>query len=154
VKAKNRLHIIADIDNLKYLNTKLGHDGADTVLRTFGELKKNLEDDVNARYGPIAKAYHRSGDEFNVLININDVDLKDLLDFVIGKCNEVLNQFAQKEFKSEIGKARTTSTVGIGLNRVETDAMVNRKKMERKRLWPFSKMSHLFLRPEIEQIQQ
>lgn len=47
----------ADMDGLKKLNDTVGHEAADIVLKTLGEVLKEHESDT-------VRFYHRSGDEF------------------------------------------------------------------------------------------
>jgi GGDEF domain-containing protein len=156
IKEDNRLHIVIDVDNMKDLNTKLGHRGTDSVLRKFGELiQHHLEDNVNETYGKISKVYHRTGDEFNAIINIDDIpDLKPLIQYLIDQSNQVLRKFSSIHFKNEIGESRATATIGIGFNEKETDKIVDNNKIARRKFKPGSKIKHLFLGPKVSSIIQ
>jgi len=50
--------LYSDVDGLKALNTKYGHDGADQILRTVGDVKAAVAQEMGIN------AFHRSGDEF------------------------------------------------------------------------------------------
>jgi GGDEF domain-containing protein len=126
-----KLFVVIDLDNLKYLNTKLGHAGADSILRAFG-------DALDANFGSLrlAKTFHKSGDEFYILIDrkdISDDELGTLVRDVQSRCNGTLKSFANNVFVGEGGdKARATATFGIGLDEISTDKLVERMKNKRK----------------------
>lgn len=149
----NRLYVVIDLDNLKHLNTTLGHRGADTVIRTFGELlEQYLETEVNNLFGKISKAFHRSGDEFNVVINISDVSIPDLSRFVIKQTKKLLNKFSKIEFRGEMGKSRASATASIGFNEEEMDYKTDEMKLKRRSVALRGDMPHLYIDDKVKDL--
>lgn len=54
-----------DLDDFKDYNTKMGHEGADTVLQAAGKI---FHDATLKEPSGSVKVYHRSGDEFNARV--------------------------------------------------------------------------------------
>jgi GGDEF domain-containing protein len=50
--------LYGDVDGLKALNTRYGHNGADQILKAVGEVKAAVANELGVN------AFHRSGDEF------------------------------------------------------------------------------------------
>jgi len=151
-KEENRLYVVIDIDNLKYINSKLGHKGADTVLRKFGELlEKHVEKHINQKFGAISKTFHRSGDEFNAIIDLGTTP-KDIIKYTIEHCEKLLQEFSGIEFRSEIGTTRASATIGLGLDEVKIDQKVDLMKKERRKISLFGKMHHLIIDDDVKEL--
>lgn len=147
-----KLFVVCDIDNLKFLNSKLGHKGADSVLRKFGELlERYLENEINTEHGNIAKAFHRSGDEFNVIINLQGIDNpKPIIQMVVSQSQKLLNRFSTIEFRSREGRARASATIGISFDEESIDIDVDKTKIGRRKLSIFGKMPHLIIGNDVK----
>lgn len=152
VSAGDHLFVVIDIDNLKHLNSKLGHAGADTVLRTFGELlEHHLENRVNDVFGKISKTFHRSGDEFNVIITVDDQNIKDVVAMVYNESQKLLDKFSRIEFRSKLGgKARATATIGISFDEKQIDRTVDKIKNRRRRPQLGGDMPHLIVGDDVK----
>lgn len=79
--------IFADVDGLKRLNDRLGHEAGDEALRDFaGRVEKAIrKDDIFARIG---------GDEFVILLKVRDIAAAELLAL---RLNRVLNFTLREE---------------------------------------------------------
>lgn len=89
-----------DMDNLKKLNTDIGHDAADEVIEQLAAfIKSNLE------YR--AKVYHRSGDEFLILFQNT---MPDEAEKVLSR---LLSKIKVKSFTTSVGDIKITITGGI-----------------------------------------
>ena len=144
---RHRIFILADLDNLKYLNTKLGHKGADSVLGSFGKL---LTDNFGGQHH--TKVFHPHGDEFVVIIDLEgktEEEIKVLAQEAYQKCRIVSEKFGSLVFSNNLGKAKASATFGIGFNENTTDELIDKKKIERKRIIPFSETAHIFINPDI-----
>ena len=88
-KGKRALICYADMDNLKYVNDKFGHDDGDFALREIAAILKDTfrEKDIIGRMG---------GDEFIVfaLIQVCDYEkqIKDRLDMITKKHNDAADK--------------------------------------------------------------
>lgn len=73
--------VYADVDGLKHLNDRLGHEAGDEALRDFADRVRNAvrKDDVFARIG---------GDEFVIFLRVRDIAAAEL---VAQRLNGVLN---------------------------------------------------------------
>lgn len=146
-----KLFLVCDIDNLKFLNSKLGHKGADSVLRKFGELlEQHLEKSINNQFGNISKTFHRSGDEYNVIINLQNVDPEPVIQAAIAQAQELLDRFSAIEFRSKEGKARASATIGIGFDEESIDIRVDKTKVGRRKLSIFGEMPHLIIGNDVK----
>jgi diguanylate cyclase (GGDEF)-like protein len=65
--------VAIDLDGLKAVNESLGHPGGDDYLRAFGT---HLANGVT----PQGQAYHVSGDEFVLILDMNEVDATALVE--------------------------------------------------------------------------
>lgn len=154
----DKLHIVIDIDNLKFVNSKIGHDGANGVLGFFGRLlEKYIENDVNDKYGKISKTFHPHGDEFNAIINldeINENDYNEIIKFIIKQIKEMQEQFSSRAFEGEtddgeeVNKVRVTATAGIGFNLKRIDQKVDKHKKRRRSVG--QSMSHLIIDDDVK----
>jgi diguanylate cyclase (GGDEF)-like protein len=89
-----------DMDNLKKLNTQIGHESADKVIN---ELASYINYNLTDRAG----LYHRSGDEFLIYFpNTNSIESKLLLE-------RILNGLKSKIFLTDIGDICITVSCGI-----------------------------------------
>jgi len=89
-----------DMDNLKQLNSDIGHNAADEVIK---ELAIHLETALRHR----AKVYHRSGDEFLVVLrNTSSQEAMIVL-------NRVINGIKSKSISTSQGNVNITISAGI-----------------------------------------
>ena len=89
-----------DMDNLKKLNTEIGHDAADEVIK---QLAAFLKSKLEFR----ATVYHRSGDEFLILFqNTTAYEAKYTLE-------RVLSKLVEKTFTTSVRDIQITISCGI-----------------------------------------
>lgn len=149
----SHLFVVADLDNLKYLNSKLGHSGADTVIRTFGELMEEyLEHNINQAFGKISKTFHRSGDEFNAIISLQDVSTERVVRRVYEESQKLLDKFAGMSFKTDEGSARATATIGISFDEKYIDREVDRIKHKRRGMQFRGEMPHMIVGDDVKSL--
>jgi len=128
------IHIVIDMDNLKFVNSKLGHQGANEVIKKFAEiLKRKFEtQSFNSKvYRP-----HGAGDEFNVLINIDGDPsnvVKKKIEWAVKQLKTVTDEFASKLFVSGENKVRATATGAISFSENLADRLVEQEKLRRSR---------------------
>ena len=118
--------LYGDLDDFKAMNTKLGHDGADQVLKAVGTVKAQIA----ARMG--VNPYHRSGDEF-LATGLDDATLN-----AYGKA--VQDELAKTTFQITMPDGRVVEQNGVGFsygtgqNTEFAETRANEQKAERKRL--------------------
>lgn len=89
-----------DIDNFKALNTNIGHDVADEVIV---ELANHLKKSANKR----GEVYHRSGDEFLVImLNTTGSEAKFLIE-------RIIDSISERVFNTSKGVQKITVSAGI-----------------------------------------
>ncbi len=91
-----------DIDNFKKLNSIAGHDEADEVIRELGSF-------LRTRLVGRAKVYHRSGDEFYIVMENTAADEAELL------MNRMLKALLETTFSTSTGNNYRIS-VSIGMS--------------------------------------
>jgi GGDEF domain-containing protein len=132
--ALNQLHIVIDLDNLKMMNARLGHEGADKVLRNFAKVLKHYLEDPALH----SKVFHIHGDEFNATINLSGLDqskAQENIKEVIHRCKSIQDDFSSVTYKDQFGKQFiATCTIGIGFDLKSTDHKVESIKTTRKAL--------------------
>ena len=89
-----------DMDNLKQINSDIGHDAADEVIK---ELSIRLETALRHR----AKVYHRSGDEF--LVVLHNTSSREAMIVL----NRVINGIKSKSISTSHGNVNITISAGI-----------------------------------------
>lgn len=89
-----------DIDNFKQLNTDLGHDTADEVIK---QLAKSLDEYIADR----GTVYHRSGDEFIITLKNTTSEEAHLL---LTRC---VNEVKTRTFQTSKGIRQITISCGI-----------------------------------------
>ncbi|GAX86953.1 conserved hypothetical protein [Lebetimonas natsushimae] len=104
---KNKILLLLDLDNFKYINDAFGHEKGDEILVKFSELLKEFFDgDIICRWG---------GDEFIVLTNKS----KEKIKRIIEKINEKIEKL-QKQFDTKLEKNLSVSCGGsISIKSVE-----------------------------------
>ena len=91
-----------DIDNFKKLNELVGHDEADEVIKGLGTFFKS-------RLTGRAKVYHRSGDEFFIIMENTDAQEAQML------MNRLLENLEKTSFETSSDKSIKLS-ISIGLS--------------------------------------
>lgn len=89
-----------DIDNLKRLNSEIGHDAADEVI-------KELSDLLVSEFSGRDDVYHRSGDEF--LATMPNTTLKESELFL----DRVIQKVERYEFSTSEGTVNATISAGV-----------------------------------------
>lgn len=92
--------VFVDMDNLKNLNSEIGHDAADEVIKQFAIL---IENATNFR----GTVYHRSGDEFLVVLKNTTANEALLL------LDRIVCLVKNEEFNIAVGKVKITMSGGI-----------------------------------------
>jgi diguanylate cyclase (GGDEF)-like protein len=144
---RNRIHVAIDLDNLKWLNSKLGHEGADEVIKTFGAILQDTFEDEKT------KVYHPSGDEFGVIVNTEGMSPEDVnayLQDTIAKSKQATNALASKTFMGPSGAARATATAVVGFNYRSADVLGDKMKIQRRKVRPGAKAEHVFMTPDVK----
>lgn len=100
-KSKGAMYML-DMDNFKYVNDNYGHSTGDEVLRTFGEVLKEVmsEEECLCRIG---------GDEFAIFLK--DVTEQRILEY---KAQKIIALF-QEKLKQNALPAITTVSIGIAI---------------------------------------
>lgn len=146
-EAENRIHVAIDLDNLKWLNSKLGHEGADEVIKTFGRiLQDTFEDDRT-------KVYHPSGDEFGVIVNTEGMkpeQVRAYLQDIVMKCKRATTALASKTFIGPTGSARATATAVVGFDYHSADVLGDKMKIQRRKIRPGAEAGHVFTTPKVQ----
>ncbi len=118
--------LYGDLDDFKAINTKLGHDGADQVLRGVGAVKAAIA----ARMG--VGAYHRSGDEF-LATHVENATLEAYGKAVQDELAGAIFTITQPD-GSVIEHKNVGFSYGTGQNQQLAESKSDEQKDERKRL--------------------
>ena len=119
-----RVLIFADVDGLKRVNDRFGHEAGDEALRDFADRVRNAirKDDIFARIG---------GDEFVVSLKVRDTAAAEL---VAQRLNRVLNLDApenEKSLKCSLGAlALPSGSRSIDAELRQADALMYHAKRE------------------------
>ena len=109
LQPEDKMLIVLDLDNFKYINDTYGHNGGDIALKSVGYILREYEkkyDGVVGRYG---------GDEFVILLTDMDdeTELRSMLDELVLRLH------------SEIGSAgqhiQMQCSIGVSICRPEVD---------------------------------
>lgn len=103
-----------DLDNMKQVNDRSGHEAGDTMLRSFGELLRSFtrDGDILCRYG---------GDEFvMVLRHISSVDA------ILKKGEAICREFRKMALPDGTHPACTAGIVLSGTDEKPTAALIER----------------------------
>ena len=124
-KKGKHIHIAIDMDNLKYINSKLGHRGANEVIKKFAEILRDKFETQSFN----SKVYrpHGAGDEFNVLINTEDDPsnvVKEKIEWAVEQLKSATDELASKLFVNGDAKARATATGAISFDDNIADRLV------------------------------
>lgn len=94
-KGKQALIVYADMDNLKIINDKFGHDDGDFALREIGMILKEAfrDTDIVGRYG---------GDEFVVFALVGTTNCENIIKRRIDEITLRHNNISGKEYKIEM----------------------------------------------------
>lgn len=123
------LYVIMDVDNLKWVNSQIGHTGANQALKIVGQILKEAF--------PHGLVMHNHGDEFSVEINLEgkaDKERKQILQETHQAAQQASDKIRRTTMKAtdkktkEVTKIRLSITMGIGINPKKTDFMVDREK--------------------------
>lgn len=105
----------ADLDDLKRLNSDVGHDAADEVIQQIALI---LENSLEYR----AKVYHRSGDEFLLVFENTNLEEAELV------LERALRIVRNHEFDISDKKVKVTMSAGISTFPDHTDNIEELKK--------------------------
>ena len=128
-KGKRALICYADMDNLKYVNDKFGHDDGDFALREIAAILKDTfrSKDIIGRMG---------GDEFIVfaMIQVSDYEkqIKDRLEAITKKHNEEANKPYPIEMSSGICEFQCGADINIHEVIERADEKLYKEKSEKK----------------------
>jgi len=148
----DHLHVVADMDNLKFLNSALGHKGANEVIKKFAAiLQKHFETQAfqSKVYRP-----HGKGDEFVVLVNIHEdppgvVSKKAM--WAIEQAQKATDELASLVFVKDEDKARATATVGVSFDAELADRLVDAEKQKRRKVrFKDQPAKHVIIAPDVE----
>lgn len=145
-EGRGRIQIAIDLDNLKWLNSRLGHEGADEVIKIFGQILQDTFEDERT------KVYHPSGDEFGAIVNtegLSDEEVKAYLQDVINKSKTAVNTLASKVFMGPSGDARATATAVVGFDYQSADVLGDKMKMQRRKIRPGGEAKHVFMTKKV-----
>lgn len=92
--------VMIDLDNLKALNTAIGHQASDGVIKGFAAL-------LVGAVGSRGRLYHRSGDEFYMLLHNTSGD--EAFVFI----NRILSEVRHSKLHSSKGEQKITFSAGI-----------------------------------------
>ena len=128
-KGKRALICYADMDNLKYVNDKFGHDDGDFALREIAAILQDTfrEQDIIGRMG---------GDEFIVfaLIQVSDYEkqIKDRLDMITKKHNDAADKPYPIEMSSGICEFQCGADIDIHEVIDRADEKLYKEKADKK----------------------
>ncbi|WP_051556532.1 GGDEF domain-containing protein [Alkalihalobacterium bogoriense] len=104
---KNSFLVLADIDHFKKVNDAFGHVMGDKVLRTIGHIISDIVPE------DIGKGYRYGGEEFAILLYIDDIELTDFyLRAIKKKIEKTIFHTDEGEF---------SVTMSFGCNQIKTE---------------------------------
>ena len=127
---KEAMIVFADMDNLKQVNDKFGHNNGDFAIKSIANILRTSfsEDDIIGRIG---------GDEFVAFAFLDDAERKDKIITTIKECSKALNDSCGKPYYIDISLGVHSFTCSQMLSIEEVlhhadEALYEQKKNKRK----------------------